>query len=250
MDTGASETLLSRSLMRRLGVALTSAAPGLDHVGINVRTWTCIGNVSLEVGRYRRTIPDVAVIDMPTEFEWAGVGGVLCPQRLHADATLRLDLSGARIELFDDAATCVAPDRGCGDGLVPITLPRKRVEGEISDLIVVEGVFDAMPTTSILLNTGARESEVAYEGSIQRASRTKRWVRGFGGAGVSVRIVDVSLSIGSVAMQMQGIVARPQPHGFGGQLGMEILGRTCLEMRNADDTIRWWIPPDWRQKGV
>lgn len=245
VDTGASETLLSRSLMRRLGASLAASEPGLDHVGTDVPTWTCVEALSLEVGGYRTRIPNVAVIDIPAELERFGVVGALCPQRLHPQATLRLDLFNAGMELLDGTGTGIVPDRECEDGLVAMTLPRVRVEGELSDLIVVEAAFDALPPTGIFFNTGARESEIANHDSIRLTTGAKRWVKGFGGTRARGRVVDTSLLIGNAIVPMRNVVARPQPHGFGGQLGMEILMRTCLEARAAADTLRWWVPPEW-----
>lgn len=250
VDTGASETLLSRSLMRRLGVPIQPSEPGLDHVGADVPTWTCVDTLSLDIDDYRRPIANVAVIDLPPALERAGVVGVLCPQRLHSHAVVRLDLRNARMELLDEAATSVVPDRECGDGLVAMTLSRSRVEGEISNLIVVEAVFGTSPATTILFNTGARESETADAGLIHSASGTRRWVRGLGGVRARGLVVDASLSIGSAVVPMQNIVARPQPHGLGGQLGMEILARTCLETCAGDDTLRWWVPQEWLLQGA
>lgn len=246
VDTGATETLFTRSLLNRSRVAMEPAEAGRDHAGADTPTWTSLDPVSLKIGGHGFELERVAVIEAPGAFEKAGVGGVLSPQTLIEDATLELDFPLGRMSLAEGAAVGIETGRRPTDDLVPLSLACRPAPGDLANLVLVEGAFEDTGPITLMLNTGSREAEIGPGAAPGSLTSGPSRGRGLSGAPVIGPIRRGRFRVDGAVMPASNAIVRVQAEGLGGQIGMEMLSLTRLQVHKASGRLCWWIPAAWR----
>jgi hypothetical protein len=245
VDTGSTETLLTRTLVEGLRIPLRPAEPGKDHAGGFVPTWTTAGSISVQMGSYSLLMENVSVVEIPSSLKSLGIGGVLCPQTLHNDATVLLDFRNDRIQLHPGTL-----DEAIGYNLVPelrsVAIERRRLVGEEAALVVVEGTLVPATPVSLMLNTGAYEAELAPGLTEHPIFNVEMRGRGLGGTPVQGSIAPgCEVELGGVRVALAEYMVRPQPNEIAGQLGMQALRGTRLALHARAESIRWCVPATW-----
>lgn len=231
VDTGATETLLTRDFVSSLGLPLAAVAPGTDHGGNPVPTWTSAAPVSLALGMFETRLDSVPVVAAPRRFARLGIGGILCPQQLDPMAMLSLDFAAGVMTVG-----AARPDEA---GRIATAYPVVRLVGDEARLIVAGSEAGA-----ILFNSGTWRSEVAV-GHVGDPPLSRS---GFGLGGAAVRSAALgphAISIGALRLPPVFWLAAPQPDGVDLQFGMELLGSTRLDFDPAGGAVRWWTPASW-----
>jgi hypothetical protein len=239
VDTGATETLLSTQLLKRVGVPLKSVEPGQDHLCASVPTWNSQCPIEIRIEDFTVSMRNAAAIDAPLAWELGGIGGVLCPQRLHHQAIIAMDLRARFLELLDDGPSMDM--RSCPQGFQWLTLERLSAPEDLQYLLLVEGAFGAIRGL-FMLNSGAWESELS--GTPAHPSSASHG-RGLSGEQVHGRLKMGSFHVGPAKISNVPVLQRPQPPELIGQLGLESLRHTRLELASAERVIRWQVPSGW-----
>jgi len=242
VDTGATETLVTRDLLARARIAVVPVEPGRDHAGADVLTWTTVDDIVLEIAGHGFDLGRVSVIESPKAFAQIGIGGILAPQCLDAEAVLDLDLRAGRISLSRGRMSPVARAR---DGLFPLALTAQRIaeDDDLENLTLIEGSFEDSGSILLMLNTGAWEAELNAADYPEGRARG----RGLSGAAITGHAQRGRFSIDGAVLPESDVILRPQVGGIGGQIGMQHLGLTRLELHRASRALRWWVPEAWRR---
>ncbi len=243
VDTGATETLLTRRFATQLGLDLMPAEPGIDHGGNAVSTWTARDAVAMTIGDFTIALDRVAVIEAAPRFDQRGIGGILCPQQLDPGSLLSLDFARGRMRLFsepDDAAT------GDEDGLIALELEPVRLAGDEASLIVAN-VAAGGSSVHVMFNTGTWENEIAR--GLPPSPAGTRSGFGVGGAAITTATVEAPAALDGIHLPLAEWLAAPQPAGVGMQIGMQTLRSTRLDFSRERALLRWRIPASWLRRG-
>jgi hypothetical protein len=246
LDTGATEHVLTIDVATAAGLRVTPSAPGTDHAGASVPSWTVKG-VSVEIARRLLRFSEAIAIKGPPPFAGWGIGGFLSPQTLHASAAVVLDFVANRLTAVEadeaDLAAWLADRRA---GFVALALRR-----EDGKAVCVRSAVDGYPSVVTMINTGGRATEFARSAlpglSGSRPADTRRSlsgaeVLGEEVAGRMLRVSDVSLPIPRLLIRD----AMPPEHPDG-QIGMDLLAGTVLAVsRDEGRLVRWLVRRDHR----
>ena len=248
VDTGATDHVLTLEVARQAGLPLTSGAPGTDVAGATVPT-SYIDRVEVSIANLITTFSDVPAIEGPAPFAAWGVGGFLSPQRLHADATVVLDLvRNELIVLAGSADACrthlAERFKGClivaGDRHLAGTLGVKVAVLPHDEVV---GIFDS----------GAGSTDVAAVAVAGATSSEGASARGVSGSEFEARrLSDQVLAIAGVRFPVANLGVREEipapeeapPHEVPQALiGMDVLRGTVLAIPPLPSGRLWWFVP-------
>jgi hypothetical protein len=242
LDTGATDHVLTRDLLERVGAAMEPAEAGTDHAGAMVDSWR-VGDLEVHIGGRSFRLHDVVAIDAPTAFAGWDVGGFLSPQHLDPGARVFLDLANDRLVLVTDSDPAVV-DASLGDrvpSLRPVNLPGVPHESTVA----VPASIEPFATVPTMLNTGGRGTEFASDVLPGLSAADAR--RGSSGiSGAPVMGVDVgprTLVIGDVRVPLARLMVRPEMEGMPGIVGMDVLRGTALAFSTDPGRgVTWFVP--------
>lgn len=244
VDTGATETLLTRHFATQLGLELAPAEPGTDHGGNAVPSWTALEAVAMTIGDFTVELNRVAVIEAAPRFDQRGIGGILCPQQLDPGSLLSLDFARGHMRLFPEP-----DDAGTGDenGLIAVELEPVQLSGDEASLIVAN-VAAGGSSVHVMFNTGTWENEIAPGTAPSPAGVGSGF--GVGGAAVTTATVEAPApALDGIHLPLAEWLAAPQPAGVSMQIGMQTLRSTRLDFSRERALLRWRIPARWLRRG-
>ena len=242
LDTGATDHVLTRGLLERVGTVMRPAEAGTDHAGAPVESWA-VGDLEIDIGGRAFRLHDVAAIEAPAAFAGWGVGGFLSPQHLDPGARALLDLADARLVLVTDTAP-EAVD-GWLAGRVPALWPVPLARVPSESTVAVPASIEPFATVPTMLNTGGRGTEFASEVVPGLAAADLR----HGSSGISgapVMGADVgprTLVVGDVRVPVARLIVRGEMDGPPGIVGMDVLRGTALAFSmDPGRGVTWFVP--------
>ena len=241
LDTGSTDHVLTIALARAARLDADPGAPGTDHAGDPVPSWS-IGEVPIRIGDLDLELRDVVAIEGPAPFAGWGVGGFLSPQHLHPTAFVVMDLADDRLIVVDGDESAVASWlESRSPSLARLSLERLTDHPEI----VVLGAVDPFADGPTMLNTGGRGTEflsAALPGL--RGTGSHVTGHGVGGGEVLGAVADgQTLRIGGARPPVASLIVREAMGSADGLVGMDVLRGTVL-MVSADRgrPVSWLVP--------
>jgi hypothetical protein len=241
LDTGATDHVLTKELIDRVGVDAEPAEDGTDHAGAAVPSWS-IGELDVSIDSGAFALHDVVVIAGPPPFSGWGVGGFLSPQHLHPSARVLIDLLQDRLVVVESSEA--DPDAWLISrvpSLRPIALHRVPGEATVAVLAAIEP-FATVPT---MLNTGGRQTEFASAAVPGlRGSGDEHGGTGVGGGRVvGSDVGERVLLVGDARIPLRRLVVRDEMDGPPGLVGEDVLrGTAVICSADPDRGVVWLIP--------
>jgi hypothetical protein len=241
LDTGSTDHILTTELADQIGLEARPGETGTDSIGAAVPSWT-LGDVPIQVADREFVLRHVIAISGPERFAGWGIGGFVCPQRLHPTAWVVLDLVADRLILVDGSETdVIAWLLNRTPSLRPVRLAREAGDATILVRAAIHP-FDGVIT---MLDTGGKGTEAAatavpgLTGGPQQS--TGKGVSG-GDAFGSV-VADQTLEVGEARVAVAQLILRDEMAGRGGLVGMDVLRATILTV-SADPArpVIWQVP--------
>jgi hypothetical protein len=245
VDTGASDTVLTRELVSSWSGELVEGEPGTDHAGAPVRSWELVGEVGMSIGEWTTSLSAPIVIDGPPPFEQWGIGGFVSPQTLHDTATVVVDLRGLRIQLVEGERELIRAGVEKSLGTPAIHVPRHLGEGDAQRLVIV-GASVGGVSVPLMINTGGSDAElspsVATSGSAGAGQELGVVGRGVSGVEVMGSTQhNIRIEVSGQLLHLDEVTLRDQGESYAGQLGIaELLGSVLLIEPFPDGALVWW----------
>ncbi len=238
LDTGASETVLSSALARRLGLLVTRSSFPIGVAGGGKRATARLAVLpALEIGGATvRSLP-VLVVDLP-DLARVGVEAIVSPQQAFAGATAELDLGRRRLRLSPGS---VAGARR--DGFRAITVPYRIAGFDLA----VEASVGRGPRALFGLDTGMQGSFAVTEGYAAEGvfPLPVSLVRGAGGEAELPALPPLPVELGGTTLSGgRGVLAPSSPAemGLAGLLGDGLWEGGVVVLDNAARRITILLP--------
>jgi hypothetical protein len=148
--------------------------------------------------------------------------------------------------LFAERSDPPTPDPNENLRRHPIVLDLISLSGDEATLLVVEGATPRSDPVRLMINTGSWEAELTPSLAIGVAAKEES--RGLGIGGTEVRGVVTRhgrLTIGGALVRIPELILREQRSHLDGQLGMQVLGGTCLDIHTRERRLFWSVPKHW-----
>jgi hypothetical protein len=155
------------------------------------------------------------------------------------EEVLDLDFHRGRMTLSPAGVTSAEQD------LIPVIAECKPLAGDFARLIIIEGAFENSGPLYLMLNSGSWETEI--DQSVSRCFKPSIYQRGRGLSGTVLRggICRGRLLVNGARLPDTQTIVTPQIPPLGGQIGMEILQFTRLQLYKPNRHVRWWVPQEW-----
>lgn len=241
LDTGASDPVLVRWFADAVDIESEPDEPGTDHAGASVETSVATHPVTLELEHEGYTIDSALIIEGPP-FESMRIGGFLAPQLTAPGGRVELDLRAGVLRRWSETGEAVAIEIQRRIGAAPLELARVPGQGDGQRLLIVQAELRGHGAIRLLINTGARQSEIS-PALVAQTGATVQNGRGVSGEAVSGTRgrEPVTLELDGTTMRLEDYLVRDQGPHFDAQIGMDQLADAVLLMEASDrSTVFFW----------